>query len=488
MLSSLLFKSFLSYPKGIVRLPLHHFLSTFSDSSITSEKHTFTVSYLINNCGFSPQTALKASRCVQFETPQKPDSVIAFFSNNGFTNSQINSIIRRAPNVLTCDPRKRISPKFEFLLSKGASSSDIVEFVNRSPRILYSSLQHSIIPNFDLVRRFFNSDKITLYRILGCRHFFGDKRVEQNLKLLADEGVKDSNISFLLSRKLSILLSSDMRGPLNEVKQLGFDSSKVNFVIALLAKMVIPKPRWDAKVNAFKSWGWSEEMVLCVFKKRPLCMLHSEDKINKVMRFWVNELGWSSLALAKGSEILALSLEKRIIPRAFVLKYLIAKGLRKKSASLVTPFALSEELFLEKYVKRFEEETRKILLKIYQEKMGVEEKRERDVASGSFQKQTSGANDAELTSTVSIKPCINHHVAIPDPDYSAYVFEELWSKLNLFEHTVHALELEEMQRSEREKEHATYCETFLSFLNEFREERNLICKLGKCGKGKREAN
>ena len=45
---------------------------------------------------------------------------------------------------------------------------------------------------------------------------------------------------------------------MDELKGLGFDLSKVKFVIALIAKRVVIKPSWDAKVDAFKRWDWSE--------------------------------------------------------------------------------------------------------------------------------------------------------------------------------------------------------------------------------------
>ncbi|KAK7329417.1 hypothetical protein VNO77_23584 [Canavalia gladiata] len=376
MFNSQRFKRLL-HLQGAIRIQLlipkpNPFLSTLSSkcSSTTSEQPSFTVSYLINTCGLSPENALKASKLLQFQTPQKPDLVIAFFRNHGFSDSHINNIIRHAPNVLTCDPNKRVLPKFEFLRSKGASSSDIVELVNRNPRILYSSLEKNIIPSYELVRKFLQSDKITIDSILNCGYFFSNDRVAQNVKLLLDVGVTDSNISYLLRRRLFIILSSGLRGAIDEVNEMGFDPSKVNFAVALQAKVTIPKSRWDAKVRALRSWGWSEELILHMFRRDPRLMLSSEDKINKVMRFWVNQLGWNSFALVKRPQIFGMSLEKRITPRAFVVQYLLAKGLRKTSASLITPFCVPEKEFLEKYVQCFKEDSCQ-LLKLYEENMST---------------------------------------------------------------------------------------------------------------------
>ncbi|KAE9608193.1 putative transcription regulator mTERF family [Lupinus albus] len=147
---------FILYLKGLTTILVPNlnpnfpnFLSTNSHyySKITSNQNSFTVSYLINNCGFSHETALTASKLVHFQTAQKPDSVITFFRNHGFNKSQLYSIIRKSPNVLTCDPHERVLSKFEFLYSKGASSSDIVLLVTRDTRFLYTSLENSIIPS-----------------------------------------------------------------------------------------------------------------------------------------------------------------------------------------------------------------------------------------------------------------------------------------------------------------------------------------------------
>ncbi|WVY98991.1 hypothetical protein V8G54_031142, partial [Vigna mungo] len=121
------FKLVLLYRKSLSRTPLQTrqpnnplpSILSLKHFSNASQQHSFMVSYLVNDRGFSPETVLKASKFIQLETSEKPDSVIAFFRDNGFSNTQINSIVGRAPKVLTCDPHKRVFPKFEFLLSKG---------------------------------------------------------------------------------------------------------------------------------------------------------------------------------------------------------------------------------------------------------------------------------------------------------------------------------------------------------------------------------
>ncbi|RHN73180.1 putative transcription regulator mTERF family [Medicago truncatula] len=110
-----------------------------------------------------------------------------------------------------------------------------------------------------------------------------------------------------------------------EVKDLGFNPSKTTFGAALIAKTFVHKTLWKEKVDALKKWGWSEEDSLEAFRKKPYCMLTSIKKINLVMNFWVNQLGWDAMAIAKTPFILCSSLEKRIILRAAVVQFLEEK-------------------------------------------------------------------------------------------------------------------------------------------------------------------
>ncbi|GAU11144.1 hypothetical protein TSUD_197680 [Trifolium subterraneum] len=359
----------LFYPQSPKCYLLHptHFLKPFSTITITSDsdQQSFTVSYLTNTCGLSPHNALKASTRLRFNTPKKPDSVIAFFKTHGFSNEQIQSIIHRAPGLLTFDPIKTILPKFQFLSSKGASSSDIVDTITRSPHFLCTSLQKQIIPSFELVRSFCPSDQKALTSIIACPSIIRHGHMKLNVNFLLDFGVTPASIYCLLTTRPSIICSNDFKKLVEEIKELGFDPSKYNFCVALLAKRAITKSQWDAKVDAFKNWGFSEDQIFNAFKKQPRFMLRSPDKLNAVMHFWIKQLGWDPFLLLAAPDLFGFSLEKRLIPRASVVQYLLSKGLWKKDASLITPFYRTDELFLQKYVNHFEEEAYS-LLKLYQ--------------------------------------------------------------------------------------------------------------------------
>jgi len=372
----------LLFPISLIR---YNTTITESESESESNPHPFAVSYLINNFGFSPQSALKSfnHNHFRFNTPDKPDAVITFFQNHGFSHSDIRIIIKKAPWLLSSQPHKRLLPKFLFFLSKDASSSDIVSLLTSNPTILRSSLDKRIIPLFELFSRFFKTNNDNDVIVCLIKHWttftiYPYHLIVDNVNLMSDFGVSDSVIARLFQSWTSIFGSNDLIKSLEEVKCLGFDPSTTTFGIALAAKKCFSKKLWDEKVDALKKWGWSNEAVFQAFRMHPGFMLTSIDKINLVMSFWVNQLGWNSLALTKRPHIFNFSLQKTIVPRALVLQYLVMKGLRKKNASLVAPFALSKQMFLSKYVLSFKEDS-DYLLKLYEENVNLASTKEKNI-------------------------------------------------------------------------------------------------------------
>ncbi|XP_004487881.1 uncharacterized protein [Cicer arietinum] len=338
----------------------------------TSNSSSFAVSYLIHNFGFSPLFANKlcSTYSVKFKTAQNPDSVLAFFTNHGFSKTQLHNMIAKAPWLLSCDPIKRVLPKFQFFLSKGASNSDIVNLLSKNPTVLCASLENQIVPTYELADRFLQSHKDTFACVNQSSSFFADSAVPHNISLLIENGVTDSNIAALLRRQSRLFNRRDFLKVVGELMDLGFNPSQSYFSIALVAKASVKKTLWKEKVDTFKKWGWSDEDVLEAFRKQPHCMLTSIDKINLVMSFWVNDLGWDAMAIAKRPRVLGASLERRIKPRASVLQYLLNKGLLKKNASLTSPFVHSDKLFHDRYIKHYKEES-SYLLKLYKEKLNL---------------------------------------------------------------------------------------------------------------------
>ena len=257
--------------------------------SSTSNQHSFTVSYLINTCGFSREAALSASKSVSFETPDKADLVISFFKNHGFSQTQVSSIIRRHPPLLLSNPQMNLLPKFEFFRSNGFSSSDIAKVLTRLPHILKRNLENHIIPSFVFLKSLLRTNENT---IIALTRFWPipvvklDTCVIPNVNLLREIGVPESIICGFIKKWTRAITTDTVRFKeiVEGVKEMGFNPLRLSFVQAVLAYSGMNKSTWERKVNAYKRWGLSEEEILVAFGKSPQCITVSEDKI---MGWWI---------------------------------------------------------------------------------------------------------------------------------------------------------------------------------------------------------
>ncbi|KAI3430125.1 uncharacterized protein J3R85_008270, partial [Psidium guajava] len=343
-------------------------------SSTSSKSESFTASYLVDSCGLSPESALSASKFVKFETPSGPDRVIGVFKNRGFTPTQISNIVGRFPALLSADPDKTLLPKINFLCSRGMSDLGLAKLVVAVPKILGRSLEQHLVPTFHYISNLLQSDEKAIAAITRApRILYEDPQalLVPEITTLRSAGVPEANIRHLVLYHGQIFWFRSLRfdETMNRVKAMGFDPSKLSFVVALYVIMSMGEEMWRRKISVYGKWGWSEEVVMLAFRKYPLCMALSESKITAAMDFFVNVVGLDSLVISQRPLAITYSFRKRIVPRGSVFRVLLSKGLIKP-CSLLSLLTVSEEKFLEKFVTTYLGEAPH-LLALYNEKMGL---------------------------------------------------------------------------------------------------------------------
>ncbi|XP_026411998.1 uncharacterized protein LOC113307763 [Papaver somniferum] len=353
-------------------------VSVANTSEIKNSSSFIVISYLINSGGLSENEAISVSKKIHFETTSKPDSVISLLESYGFTKPCISKLITKRPSILSSEPEISLKPKFDFFISKGISGIGLAKFISSDPRILRESLTTQIIPVFDILKGNVHCDEnvITILRrhpwILGNK--LGIKNMMLNIELLRDEGVPQSNISrFLIEQpRSSTVTTVKFKEIIEEVKSMGFDPSKTAFLPAIQTLTGMSKSTWEKKMNAYKGWGWSEDVIMNAFKHQTQCMGTSEKKITLTMDYLVNQMGWSSSLIASHPVVFSYSLEKRIIPRCSVYRILTSKGLVKNQFAMSSLIIMPEKAFSMKFVKEYAEEVPE-LLNVYQGKFNSQE-------------------------------------------------------------------------------------------------------------------
>eukprot|EP00257_Ricinus_communis_P020198 XP_015579375.1 transcription termination factor MTERF9, chloroplastic [Ricinus communis] len=343
-------------------------------SKTSDDRQSLIMSYLIDNCGLSPKTALSTSKYLHFKTPDGPDSVLSFFKSHGFSKTQITKVVHRRPSVLSSNPEKTLLPKIQFFHSKGLSSPDIAKILSACPEILHTSTENQLIPAFNFIQNLLSSDEKVICAIKRLPKILLSQSLGyaiSNINLLKEVGLPQSSIVWLLRYHPATLMTKLDRfaETIEAVKRLGLNPSLINFVIAIHAMRGMSKSTWEKKFDIYKKWGWSQEETLVVFGKFPWVMMYSEKKIMKMMDYYINKMGWDSSSIAKHPLLISLSLEKRVIPRCSVIQVLLSKGLVRLT-SLATSLRISEELFLHKFVRPYKEEAPH-LLKLYQEELNI---------------------------------------------------------------------------------------------------------------------
>ncbi|XP_065870736.1 transcription termination factor MTERF15, mitochondrial-like [Euphorbia lathyris] len=340
--------------------------------------HSFTLSYLTKTCGLSPKSALLASKTLQFESSEQPDSVVSSLEKFGFSKIQISEMIKKFPKMLCCHPEKTISPKLEFFRSSGASTPDLVTIFTTYPWIFNISLETKLVGNFSFFVDLLQSEYKAIELIKRNARVLNtslEVALMPNINTLRENGVPASSILLLIHTSwVSIGTNPVKFGKiLEEVKEMGFNPLKSQFVLAIKTLTGLSKSKRDEKVAIYKRWGWSDEDIITAFKKFPSILSISEDKLMAAMDFYVKKLGLHYSVILSCPALLGYSLKKRLIPRGAVIEFLLSKGLVKLDSSITSLFTYSERRFLEKYVKCHEEAPR--LIHLYNHKLNLSETR-----------------------------------------------------------------------------------------------------------------
>ncbi|XP_031287349.1 uncharacterized protein LOC116146077 [Pistacia vera] len=339
------------------------------------EQHSFTVSYFINSCGFSPEIAASLSKKVAFETPEKPDSVLGLLRKNGFTNAHISKLVKKLPTVLVGTVEETLLPKLEFFHSVGISDTDLANVLSSNPAILRQSLEKTIIPNYNFLKSLVSNHK-KIVNVLKRAIYMHDvqKKVVPNISTLKGIGVTQSGISTLITSNPCVLCASSEKFDerVKKVIKMGFNPSTIAFIQALIAVATMTDNFWERKLKVYRSWGWSENDFWLAYRKYPKCMSLSVENINTKMDFYVNKMGWQPSMVATTPGALACSLEKIIIPRCRVLRVLLLNDLIKKNFSISYVLKSSEKYFLDNFLSKYQEQVPK-LFDIYQGKIDLSE-------------------------------------------------------------------------------------------------------------------
>uniref|UniRef100_A0A1D1Y279 Proline--tRNA ligase n=1 Tax=Anthurium amnicola TaxID=1678845 RepID=A0A1D1Y279_9ARAE len=317
---------------------------------------SFAVQFLTTSCGLTPARALSAALTVRIDekTRQQPESVLALLKSHGFSDTQIAEIVSRWPRVLVSRVEKKLGPKLQFLTRAGVPLS----LIAREPGILWRSLDGRIRPSIDFVRRFLSSAedvRAMFRRNRWCLNYDLPSTMIPNVELLLELGVSVPAISKLMVEYSRNLMKKHERFAeiVQMVQDWGLKPEKNLFLHALRVMCSMTESTLAARLELFRTLGWSEEEVITAFRRSPSYIVTSERKITCISSF-ARKLGLEPSDLSRNPKLLTCSFDKRILPRYAVWRVLTSKGLIKHSTGqLVLMLTIAEKPFLGRYVMRY---------------------------------------------------------------------------------------------------------------------------------------
>lgn len=224
--------------------------------------------------------------------------------------------------------------------------------------ILSRSLDNQLKPAYNFLMTILQANEkviLALKRASWLLTFDLRRTVQPNVAFLVRQEVPISNIAKLIViQPRSIMQKADRFVNIVEtIKKMGLEPSVLMFIHAVRVMAAMTELTWNRKMEMFKSFGWSKEQIVSAFKRVPLCMVCSEQKINRMTDFFVNNMKVEQALIISCPKLLMYGLETRIQPRIRVLQFLESKKLLKEDKKLVWLLTLTEQDFLKQCIAKY---------------------------------------------------------------------------------------------------------------------------------------
>ncbi|KAK3040636.1 hypothetical protein RJ639_026957 [Escallonia herrerae] len=180
----------------------------FSISTINSaDPQSVTVSYLVNSCGLSLDSAISTANKLQIgpNTIDRADSVLKLLKSHGLTQTHIRSLVSKRPVVLLADPSKAVERNIELFSSLGLSGNHLAKVLKELPRILESSNVNAAVELFK--NHGFSQEQIA-QMVLKRPHIFAfdpEKNLKPKLEFLCSLGIPKSKVARMVCGSPALL-------------------------------------------------------------------------------------------------------------------------------------------------------------------------------------------------------------------------------------------------------------------------------------------
>ncbi|KAL7154712.1 hypothetical protein ABFS83_03G019900 [Erythranthe nasuta] len=335
----------------------------FSTSSCSKPTAPAVYDLLVQKHKLSHVVASHVSSVLAFpKTPENWDSIISFFKGVGFTDTQLERILKIRPRLLSASLERTIQPKIAAFKDVGFSDNDIADIISKVPAVLHSSTNNKVVPALSLLRGMFGSnEEVTkVLRKSGWLLLTDlNKNMVPNIIFLKSCGVSTEQINMIFKYLPRFFISKQeiVRRCVKKVDEMGVDRRSKMFVYAVAIVGSMTNGTWELKLDAFRNiLGFSEDDILRTVRQMPQAFSVSEDKIKKVKEVVLSTGKYDASCFVRNPKLLMHSIEKRYKPRFEALGILESRGVIKKWPCLTILSKMTDDTFFNEFVAPYTNE------------------------------------------------------------------------------------------------------------------------------------
>ncbi|KAM0885241.1 hypothetical protein ACQ4PT_030475 [Festuca glaucescens] len=310
--------------------------------------------YLVENCGLTRPQALKASTKIShLRSPSKPDAVLAFLAGLGLSTADVAALVAKDPQFLCTRVETTLGPNAVGLTALGLSQTEIASLVSLIPtsfcyKSIVSNVPYylSLLGSYENLLRVLKNSSTLLFVSL-------EKVVKPNVAFLRECGLDHCDIAKLCISRPWLLGTSleRVQATVACAESIGVPRGSGMFRQALHAVAFLSKEKVTAQVDYLKNTlRWSDAEVGIAVSKLPMLLVRSKGILHILSEFLISEVGLEPAYIAHRPALLSYSLEGRLRPRYYVVKFLKENGLLDRDRSFFPAVTVTDRVFVEKYI------------------------------------------------------------------------------------------------------------------------------------------
>ncbi|KAM3296983.1 hypothetical protein ACQJBY_039055 [Aegilops geniculata] len=338
----------LSSPSKAAFSPLRRLLSATANPVFVNPISFAVEDYLVGTCGLTRPQALKVSKKLShLKSPTKPDAVLGLFG------ADAAAVVAKDPLFLCAGVEKTLAPVVDGLTDLGLSSPEIGRLVSLTPdgfrrRSIVSKMLY-YLPLFGSCHNFLRALQRSSYLLSSDL----DKVVKPNVMFLQECRLGACDIAKLCIAVPRMLTTNPerVRAMVACAERLGVPRGDGMFRLALQAVAFLNEEKIAGKVDYLKNtFRWSDAQVRIAVCGAPFVLRKSKESLTRRSEFLFSEVGLEPVYIAHRPIILCLSLDGRVRPRYYVLKFVKENGLVDRELSFHTAVMMTEKVFVEKLI------------------------------------------------------------------------------------------------------------------------------------------